>query len=190
MIHELQLFALEMGDVFAATLPKVFAMPMIHVSILATIALTIFSYKLGVDLVDGMKITSLISAYVLKAATYYTGAFMIQTGTAVLDCVITKTRMPFSFSGPVMVMAKATTEHRTAGQSGFNQTRDTGSGDDDGDADGDHHSADERNGSHHEARKITWEKVFYEIDQLRKDIADFKAEIQPREGALNDPQRS
>jgi len=45
---------------------------------------------------------------------------------------------PLSFSMPMIVMAKATTEHRSAGQRGFNQTRDTGSGDDDGDGDGDH----------------------------------------------------
>lgn len=47
-----------------------------------------------------------------------------------------KTQLPLvSFSMPMMAMA--TTEHRTAGQRGFNQTRDTGSGSDD--EDGDHH---------------------------------------------------
>jgi len=74
-----------------------------------------------------------------------------------------KTRyQPFSFPMPMMSMA--TVEHRTAGQRGFSQTRDTGSSDDEGD--GNHvEQIENRNEPDHQG-KSGWDRVLEKYAEL------------------------
>ena len=98
----------------------------------------------------------------------------IEEGTKLLDNLeLFKPGNRFMPSMPMMVCASAH-GYRSVGQAGFSLTRDTGSGDDDGEGDADNNSDKvERNQPDHEG-KSAWEKVLAKFSELsaRLDVLE------------------
>ena len=165
---------LEQPMIFEELLYTVLAMPIFYVIMLACAGIVALSFKLDIDPNILTIRLAKVGVYLVKFTAYHTGAFIIDTGSHILNRY-SDTAPAFSFPSPVMVHASTGPRgYRNDAQNGFTQQREQGGGDDDGDADGDYAHSVERNGSPQQARKISWKDVFEAIDKFREDLNALK----------------
>ena len=100
--------------------------------------------------------------------------WVVKTGSEALDRLkIFRPAPAFSTGFMPMMMATATTEHRTDGQRGYTKQRESGSGDDE-DADGDHAKVEYQDGRRHEPRNLTWNHILQQIQMLKREFYEIK----------------
>ena len=151
---------LEQLMIFEELLYTVLAMPAFYVITLACTGIVAIGFKFNLYPDESFIILTKIGVYLVKYTAYHTGAFIIDTGSDTLNRY-SETTQSFSFPGAVMICASTGPRgHQSRGQSGFNQTRDTGSSSDD-DADGNHSASVERNEPAHQGKR-GWEKRLLE----------------------------